>query len=577
MYRVQYKLLCNEKLVGFRCNTPVGTKDYSLDFVRKNISNFDIRIWGNGFRFKDSLKSMSDLPTINMSNRRMKIKDTGITWYTGKNLKNYCDNFLYSIFNERDFVDTIRNMLNNKKFNRVISVSGLRGVGKTVGLLQVITSLKCYNDIVFLNIDKEIDCSELKGFIDSNVKNKKYIFIDEINRVKGFLTESSFLFDQYSSNGVSVVISGTDSLGLIKSSSSALYHRVFNISCTFISFSEANRTCEMSFSEYLNMGGLYKADTISNLNDLCDYIDTAIVDNIYNTLTRNKNISSMVRLKDLVNNRKKLRTIIFKVLYAIGYSTLQEIRGIKVNQIINLFDILQNSVSDVNRVVCDDLGLVENIYVSSNEITLILQVLQDLGILYRLDNIATSRDSLYYITNPSMNNQVVYSLIKSLQNIGFDFKDSIKLNSVKGKIFESVVICHTINKAKQLGYDTYFYRAEDKEIDLIVGKIVEDEFDSKFMCFEIKMTNSIDVAVLKSKWIMDSSIYDFLCTKGEVIDRGIIYSGKNYENFKKFDNKDLYPPKNMTLGDIELKNKGVKLIPVLQYLRNMNKILSNLK
>lgn len=195
MYRVQYKLLCNEKLVGFRCNTPVGTKDYSLDFVRKNISNFDIRIWGNGFRFKDSLKSMSDLPTINMSNRRMKIKDTGITWYTGKNLKNYCDNFLYSIFNERDFVDTIRNMLNNKKFNRVISVSGLRGVGKTVGLLQVITSLKCYNDIVFLNIDREIDCSELKGFIDSNVKNKKYIFIDEITRVKGFLTDSSFLFD----------------------------------------------------------------------------------------------------------------------------------------------------------------------------------------------------------------------------------------------------------------------------------------------------------------------------------------------------------------------------------------------
>ena len=28
MYRVQYKLLCNEKLVGFRCNTTVGTKDY---------------------------------------------------------------------------------------------------------------------------------------------------------------------------------------------------------------------------------------------------------------------------------------------------------------------------------------------------------------------------------------------------------------------------------------------------------------------------------------------------------------------------------------------------------------------
>ncbi|MGN0485196.1 MAG: hypothetical protein ACI4HI_16765 [Lachnospiraceae bacterium] len=33
MFRIQYRLMQNNKWIGLRCNTPAGTKDFDLDFV----------------------------------------------------------------------------------------------------------------------------------------------------------------------------------------------------------------------------------------------------------------------------------------------------------------------------------------------------------------------------------------------------------------------------------------------------------------------------------------------------------------------------------------------------------------
>lgn len=574
MFKVIAKLYNNGVLVGLRCNIPVGTKNYDIKFVRENIDNFNIRVWGNGFRFRDSSIKFSNLPVINIEKNSS--KGSSVTFYTGDKLKIFIDRFLSGIKYERSFVSSIKNYIRNSSSNKVVAISGLRGVGKTVGLLQVLRFINNYNDSVFINIDREISCEDLKSLIDSNFSNKKYIFIDEVTRVIDFLNSSSFLYDSYSSIGINVIISGTDSLGLIKSSASALYHRVFNISCTFISYPDANRTCNMSFDEYMKMGGLYKADSLTDFPELCDYIDTAIIDNIYNTLIRSNNASAISSLKALFNDRVKLRSIVFKVLYAVGYHSIQRVSSISVKREINIFDLLNNSYSDVNRIICDNLGIASDLSITQNEVILVLNVLQDLGVLYKLTNIANDSDVLYYITNPSMNNQIILSILRSLKGLGFSYKKGATLKSLKGSIFESIIVCHTINRAMKLGFETYFYRSRGEEIDLIVGNTIEDEFISKYICYEIKMTKDSDIAVVKSKWIMTDSIYEYLGVDDVIIKRGIIYGGDELKVFDKF-TSEIEPPSNMTLEEIEKRNRGIKLFPVLKYLNNMSKIFSILK
>ena len=53
------------------------------------------------------------------------------------------------------------------KENRVLSISGLRGTGKTTGVLQAIEKLNCFNDTVFINIDENanMNCLDLRDML----------------------------------------------------------------------------------------------------------------------------------------------------------------------------------------------------------------------------------------------------------------------------------------------------------------------------------------------------------------------------------------------------------------------------
>ena len=211
--------------------------------------------------------------------------------YTGKELKNYVSVVLTGITESRDFVKAIDEYVYSSE-NRVLMVSGLRGVGKTIGILQAIRDIGDYDGTVFINIDAEadMDCLDLRNLINSKYMDKKYIFIDEVTRIKDLVSNSGFLADKLCNSGIKVILSGTDSLSLIKSEGSGLYHRAINKNVTHISFMEAKRTANQSFKDYMEMGGLYKADAIKDLEGLRQYVDTAVVDNILNTFSKNKRI-----------------------------------------------------------------------------------------------------------------------------------------------------------------------------------------------------------------------------------------------------------------------------------------------
>lgn len=581
MFKVLYKIVDGDNLIGLRCSTPAGTKDFDINYVRTNINLFDIRSWGNGFRFRDSSKLFSNLSVIDIKQSKrvtQSNKYLGINAFTGNSLINLCSNYLVDIKAERDFVNSIRGYINSTKFNKVISICGLRGVGKTVGLLQVIRSLNCYEDIVFLNITKEVDCLVLKEYIDTYLKKFKYIFIDEITLVKKFLTDSSFLHDVYTSSGYKIVISGTDSLALIESTASALHHRVLNINCTYISYLEAYRTCGMTFKEYLTMGGLYKSNELVDMDGLREYIDTAIVSNICNSVSRSSIISSTSSIVKLSQDMERLKSLIFKVLYSIVYTHTLDKKDntISIASILNKYNLNDTSTLEITRLICDEFGLDAEFVAKPHEIKTVLNILRRLGILVRIENIVKRTEYNYYITNPSIFNLILNSIVNYMKDNGYELSSKFKFSGKRGLLFESIVICYTVHYSNLKGYTCYYYHDKsNREIDLIVGQTTDlNDFETKFYCYEIKLTSSIDTAVLKSKWIQDGDIYNFLSESGEVLDRSIIYGGKENKRFDGvFSETDIFPPKGMTLEEIASKNFNVRLIPVLDYFKGINNIL----
>ena len=69
----------------------------------------------------------------------------------------------------------------------------------------------------------------------------QYVFIDEVTLLKDFIDSASLFSDIYAMMGMKIVMSGTDSLGFLLSTSDELYDRAYTIHTTFISFREYSR------------------------------------------------------------------------------------------------------------------------------------------------------------------------------------------------------------------------------------------------------------------------------------------------------------------------------------------------
>ena len=125
------------------------------------------------------------------------------------------------------------------------------------------------------------------------------VFIDEVTLISDFIDSASLLSDVYAMMGMKLVLSGTDSLGLLLSTDDELYDRSFTIHTTFIPFREYSKLLgKKDIDEYIRYGGTFRVgETDFDDVDLMDegvsfrddesarrYIDTAIARNIQHSL-----------------------------------------------------------------------------------------------------------------------------------------------------------------------------------------------------------------------------------------------------------------------------------------------------
>lgn len=505
----------------------------------------------------------------------------GFEVFSGHNLETLIANSGVMNKNSRDFVSGIIEYCKNQNLQGVLSISGLRGVGKTVGILQSILHLLKTGvspaDCTYITVSqvKKTTCKMLRCLLDTI--QSKYIFIDEVTNISGLITDSAFLYDKYIMEGRRIVLSGTNSLVLVESKTSALYHRTILMNVSFINYNEAKRTLKCNLNEYVCMGGLYKADVFSEVEGMYNYVETAVVQNIVGTLSRNTAGTGLFDLKGIAEG--KIRAIVFLSLYSVVFSSLNLNKDIAVTRLVNLFDISGTSLyttDTLNEMVRREFGLVLQSKVTEQELTHILNAMKEIGVLIEVRNIACSRESKkYYITNQCIVNVLIKDILTYLQReTGLSFKSKQKgMRGFRGLLFESLIMTHTVKYFERYSdYTVGYYRDDrNREIDMVVQYtpevgLLDDESD--YLLMEIKMTADKDTAIVKSEWINDAEVHNQI-EEGRVLKNYILYSGASgvFDGFDKRDEMSArYNEEKM--DKISEKNYKVPLINVEYYLSN---------
>ena len=434
--------------------------------------------------------------------------------------------------------------------------------------------------------------------------------IDEATRIKNLIKNGDTLFEELKRFGIAVVLSGTDTLALAISSGDGLFHRIVEHNITFISLAEYERIlCNESDKtrivvSYIKSGGLMAPDNVKDFDTFKVYVNTAIVDNILNTVSKNKGISEFNLVSKMSDT--KLRSIVFGILYSIGYKAwridkaLEEISDFDGSvRFKNNFSRVINALSlsslinkaEIVKMVCRTLGVSEVVTVAQSELNEVLDYLEKLGIIVGLENIApSSHEVQYFVVNPSVYNQVYSEVIKAVDNEYGDLKDgkSIILKAVYDSVFESAVIVHAMWYAERHGLEAaYFRNSRGREIDLIVYKLL-DSFDfDESIYYEIKLTDRMDDAVTRLSWLNNKTY-----SPGEeciptdaatVLGRYVIYNGVQGRftgySLPSSEIHDKYKSKGTPdeLNALETMNKGIKFINGYDFMTNTSKYLGALE
>lgn len=196
------------------------------------------------------------------------------------------------IYKREDYLKKIRGFYND---DMIKVISGIRRCGKSFFLKSIIQELLengvNEKDIIYIELDKKdyknIKTSkQLEKVIDKQITDKdfKYLFIDEIQNVKGF----EILINSYREEGnISIFITGSNSYLLSGELVTKLTGRYIEIEMMTLSFYEyidmkrflnksVNENIYLEFEEYIRNGGFPKSLYYDNYEEKITYTSSVI-------------------------------------------------------------------------------------------------------------------------------------------------------------------------------------------------------------------------------------------------------------------------------------------------------------
>lgn len=390
---------------------------------------------------------------------------------------------------ERDFVSYTRKYFQKDNF-KILAIGGLRGTGKTTGLLQAISKL---HDAVYITAQKG-EIEDAADYIDFLKKtDAKYIIIDEYSWIQNRKALDEYLFTAVQ-NGKRIVITGTESITLDFLNYSSMIHRVDMVHVTLFTYDEYCRIYHQnknkkSCKAYLQEGGVFREYAITNYDTMRGYIQTAIIDNL--TAYMHETLET-----------QKAAALVYAVLYkAVCPSNLRNIPVLTENKLT-----LDNFL--------DVMGIDTEVTFTEGELAQVADILTQIGVIVRIPNIDTESPikEQYYVTNPSITCQLILAAYQIPE----------VTNEILGHVFESSCLVH-LYYHKLSEHQLYFVNTtihdRNKELD---GVIVSEGADYVYL-FECKFREQDTIS--PNATIMSKDIEDMF-PDSIIAGRYVLYNGK---------------------------------------------------
>ena len=345
-----------------------------------------------------------------------------------------------NIFMREEYLNKIRGFYHS---DIIKVVTGIRRCGKSFFLLSVIKDLKANgiseNDIISINLDKRgfksiKTADKLEEVIDGYITDdeKKYIFIDEIQNVRGF----EEVINAYREDGHSIFITGSNSYllsGELMTKLTGRYVEIEMFTLTFYEYLEMKKfmgkdisqNAVEEFTTYIRDGGFPKSLEFDNIEDRNLYVQSVI---------------TQIFEKDISKNKKIRNRVAF-----------EKVQSFVVNNFGSTI-----SVSNIAEYLSS-----ENIAVKEDTIYRYIEMLENAKIIYKCPRFDLK-------SKQSMKTEQKYYLADL--SIYYSMNVDGRINY--GPVLENILFCHLKSK----GYKLSVGKIGNLECDFIVRQNTDDYF-----------------------------------------------------------------------------------------------------
>lgn len=486
-------------------------------------------------RFNERSKTLTglkgyDLRSLPRKQEKVK-KNRGISfnYLIRDELHQFVNKGTSSYDKERYLVDELMQFLYYPCDGKICALYGLRRTGKTIMMYHAIKRLFIAGiaDIAFISLTENDSLAllfkKMEGFVKKGIK---YIFIDEVTAVNGFIQSSALLADTYARMGIHIVIAGTDSYVINIAGKNNLYDRVIKINTTYIGYKEYEYLNNgTTILDYIHVGGVLPADIFYNEEKTKDYINTAISGNIINSLLRANNRKQYQHLMEL-DSRGLLRKAIEQAIESANEQlTIDVITKSYVNNTLGSAKQLLEKIFEIDETLNTEevednvrykLSIVRDFdaEISDKYVQELKDFLIDIGTIKMYHRYVCTKRNIRKLevpifVQPGLRYNQTAALLNSLcetpsffeipKQVRDLFKNKI-IEDVEGNLIEHEVILSNLMRhaGKEIEVTQLMY--ESKEIDMIIHN------SSTVYLFEIKRNkNALEE---QAKWLTNKEICD---------------------------------------------------------------------
>ena len=419
------------------------------------------------------------------------------------------DNEVDCRWQKRDFVSELEKYMDSS-LNKVLLVSGLKGTGKSIGVLQAMQGRNAA--CIVLRQGVSVSAEDLVQVL--SVRKETIIIVDGCDLVQDKRnTVLVKFFYRLVSHGKRVIITGSKPLCLEALKIGPLVHRTITFHTTYVSFSEYcrlyNKPMVLSVCrKYLVHGSDFREVTARDKCVIVDYVKDMVVTDLIEFVCNREKLLDTTKISNI------MRVLVCKVVLDLAHCDSK---------------FLQNRTAVSMQAILEKLSItLKSIQISSSDIETVVDLLCRIGVLAKIPNLlGKTGSSQYELFNGYRVFVVDSSLAYRIATIAFT---DCGVDSILDLVYKAN--CAVDLYFRKQATDTVYY-IEPEEADSYGNVIVissNDDYRKKqFYLFECRYQSVVSVGC-ESLLVTSDKLNEVLKNKfpdSEVCGRFIIHPGNS--------------------------------------------------